>query len=340
MKTINMLSKADSVKGQGVGTAYLQQVELVTEGLKKEFKVVINQHGKFDITHIHSINVPFYFKALFHRKQKLVGSVHFLPVTLEKSLKLPFGTKKIFYKYVLSMYKHMDYLVTVNPRFIDDLESYGIPREKVTYIPNYISEEKLHPIPKKEWIAVRKKYNIDPQKFMVLSVGQLQKRKGVIEFIDLAKSMPDVEFVWAGGFSFGVISEGYEEIKKALKHPPKNCHFIGIIEWEEMNGLYNAADVMFQPSFDELFPMTILEAMNTETPLLLRDLDEYKPILKGYYLTGTNNEEFKQQIEKLQNDPQFRKKATNMSREGKKYYSKEHVLSQWKDFYEMVANGQ
>ena len=62
--------------------------------------------------------------------------------------------------------------------------------------------------------------------------------------------------MWAGGFSFGKISEGYEEIREAMKHAPKNIKFLGIVDREKMNEVYNMADVMFLPSYEELFPMT------------------------------------------------------------------------------------
>ena len=115
----------------------------------------------------------------------------------------------------------MDYLVTVNPVFIDKLADYGIPREKVTYIPNVVSEKNFYPLSTEKRGAIRKKCKIEKDTFTVLCVGQLQKRKGVLEFIEIARKMPDCQFVWAGGFSFGKISEGYEEIREAMKHAPK-----------------------------------------------------------------------------------------------------------------------
>ncbi|WP_367301730.1 hypothetical protein [Listeria fleischmannii] len=63
---------------------------------------------------------------------------------------------------------------------------------------------------------MRKKYQIPLDKFVVLGVGQVQHRKGVLDFIEVAKSLPDIQFVWAGGFSFGKITSGYEELKKNL----------------------------------------------------------------------------------------------------------------------------
>lgn len=57
MPTINMLSTADKVKGQGVGSAYLEQVDLVQNGLDKEFKVVVNKKVRTDIMHYHTIDL-------------------------------------------------------------------------------------------------------------------------------------------------------------------------------------------------------------------------------------------------------------------------------------------
>ena len=140
MKRINMLSKADMVKGQGVLSAHDEQVELAREVMENRAEILENAKGSSDITHYHSINPEYYLSTFRRRKQgALVGYVHFLPETVENSISLPRFAKNIFYKYMISFYKRMDYLVTVNPVFIDKLEAYGIPREKITYIPNVVS---------------------------------------------------------------------------------------------------------------------------------------------------------------------------------------------------------
>ena len=272
MLTINMLTRADSVKGQGVMSATEEQINLVTEGLKG-YNVVVNQLKIADINHIHTINPDFLFKSfLNNKKQPTIASVHFLPETLEKSISLPKPIKELFYKYVLSFYKQADYLVTVNPRFIDDLEKYGVDRSKVTYIPNFVSRETFYKITDQSKADLRKKFGLDPDKFTVVSAGQLQMRKGVLEFIDLATKMPDIQFVWAGNFAFKGISEGRKEIMEHMDDLPDNVHFLGLVERDRMNEFFNMGDVMLQLSFEELFPMTILESMNANIPLLLRDL--------------------------------------------------------------------
>lgn len=336
-RTINMLSKATSVKGQGVGSAYLEQVNLVQNNLKDMYKVEINQVKFADIRHYHTINLEFFLTLPFTKiKSSTVGYVHFLPETLENSIKLPKLAKKVFYKYVISFYKSMDYLVTVNPYFIDKLVNYGIDREKITYIPNYVSSKTFYKLDKKTKLTIRKKYNIDSDKFVVLCVGQLQKRKGVADFIEVAKSLPDIEFVWAGGFSFKQISDGYNEIKKIVDNPPSNVKFLGIVPREEMNNIYNMADVMFLPSYEELFPMTVLESANCKLPILLRDIELYKGILDGFYLKGTNNEGFRQEILKLSKDIVYYNKGSQMAGECSKKYNEESVARMWRAYYNRI----
>ncbi|MDF2568123.1 MAG: glycosyl transferase group 1, partial [Oscillospiraceae bacterium] len=304
MTTINMLSKADLIKGQGVLSAHNEQVNLIKNELYNEFEVVENKIKLCDITHYHTINLDFFFSIPFNKmKGVTVGYVHFLPETLDGSIHLPPPIKKIFYKYVISFYKQMDYLVTVNPYFIDRLESYGINREKVKYIPNFVSSEQFYLRGDKK--ELRQKYHLDTEKFTVLCVGQLQKRKGIFDFVKIAKRMPDVQFLWVGDSVFGKISDGYEEIKTIKENPPKNVNFMGLIEREDMNDIYNLADVMFLPSYEELFPMTILESMNCQIPILLRDIDIYKGILFDFYLRATDNDGFISVIEQLQSDKDY-----------------------------------
>lgn len=327
-----MLSSADKVAGQGVGSAYLEQVKLVREGASDIFDVQVNSKHPADILHHHTIDPQNYLR-MKNNKNLNVAYVHFLPDTLNGSIKLPKPAFHVFKKYVTRFYNHADYLVVVNPIFIDDLVKYGIPRKKIVYIPNYVSKEQFFKKSAKESIQIREKLGYSKEDFIVLGVGQVQTRKGVIDFVKVAESMPDVKFVWCGGFSFGVITDGYEELKQIYENPPKNVNFLGIIPREEMNDMFNMADVLFMPSYNELFPMAILEAVNTEKPLLLRDLKLYEDILFHKYLKGKDNNEFVKKITELQTDKQLYQKQSQQSKEISEYYSKENVLEIWRKFY-------
>lgn len=333
-KIINMFSQADSIKGQGVGSAFLEQLELVKNGLSDIFEITVNKTYKADIVHYHTLNIPYYLSIpLAKRYGTTVCYVHFLPETVKNSLNLPPAARKSFNGYMLSFYKHVDHLVTVNPYFIDRLEEYGVDRKKVTYIPNFVSETEFFPVSVDEKALLREKYGIDKTRFTVLGVGQLQTRKGIFDFFECAEKMPDVQFIWAGGFSFGIITEGYEKIKKVMENPPANLKFLGIVDRERMNEVYNISDLMFLPSFEELFPMTTLEAMNCGIPVLLRDIPIYNNILFDYYEKELSVDGFIKTIEKLINDKDYYGRARANSWKGHLFYNREHVLQMWEEFY-------
>ena len=121
MIRINMFSQADSVQGQGVGSAYKELIRLLRTRLVDEFYVTINKYGTSDLTHYHTINPTYFANSFLPSRGRKIGYVHFLPETLEGSVKLPEPVKSTFYKYVIDFYKRMDQIVVVNPIFIDKL---------------------------------------------------------------------------------------------------------------------------------------------------------------------------------------------------------------------------
>ncbi|MBO5530396.1 MAG: glycosyltransferase family 4 protein [Bacilli bacterium] len=333
---VNMLSMADSVDGQGVGSAYLELMKLLKEDGKDKFEIQLNANIKnCDIIHSHTVEPRNYIK-MKRAKVPTVAYVHFLPDTLDGSIKLPKFAFKIFKKYVISFYKNADHLVVVNPIFKKDMVKAGLDENKITYIPNFVSKEKFYKMNDKDRKKARKDFNIKDNEFVVIGAGQVQTRKGVLDFVEVAKKLPDVKFIWAGGFSFGAITDGHKELQRVMENPPKNVEFIGIIPREKMNDLFNAADLLFVPSYNELFPMTILEACSTDTPLLLRDLELYEDILFKKYLKANDNDKFAELITKLKDDEKTYKKAVDNSKYISNFYTKEHVYEMWDKFYTSI----
>lgn len=90
---LNMLSRADMVKGQGVLSAYEEELRLISGRLDRihgdsgDFKLNISINDKIDgdITHIHTVNPEFFLRLpAIKSKGIAVGSVHFLPETVDQ----------------------------------------------------------------------------------------------------------------------------------------------------------------------------------------------------------------------------------------------------------------
>ena len=333
---VNMLSMADSVDGQGVGSGYLELMKLLKEDGKDDFEITLNEGVKnCDIIHAHTFEPKNYIK-LKMAKVPTISYVHCLPEHFDGSIKLPKLAFKIFKKYVISFYKSADHLVVVNPIFKKDMIKAGLDENKITYIPNFVSKEMFYKKSDKEIVDIRKKYDLSENDFVVLGAGQVQNRKGVKDFVSVAEKLPDIKFIWAGGFSFGAITDGHKELEQLMKNPPQNVKFLGIIPRTEMNDIFNMSDLLFVPSYNELFPMTILEACSTDTPILLRNLELYEDILFKKYLSASNNEEFEKQILKLKTDKKEYDNQVCNSKYISDFYSKDHVYKMWKEYYTSI----
>ena len=328
-----MFSQAASVKGQGVGSAYTELIRLLRTHLVDKFYVTNNKYGKSDLTHYHTVNPTYFANSFSPARGRKIGYVHFLPETLEGSVKLPSLAKNVFYKYVIDFYKRMDEIVVVNPIFIDKLVKYGIKRENVKYIPNFVAKNKFYPESQEKKNSFRHQLGIPLDKFVVFGDGQVQARKGVDDFAKMAKANPNIQFIWAGGFSFGKITDGYDHFKKLVAEPPQNLKFTGIIDRQKLVDYLNIADLFFLPSYDELFPMSVLEAFSCNTPVLLRDLDLYEAIISGYYMKGSDFAEMNRQLQLAAQDQAILNKYSKLSQEASAKYSEDNLAQIWDDFY-------
>jgi 1,2-diacylglycerol-3-alpha-glucose alpha-1,2-galactosyltransferase len=328
---IRVFSKATTVPGQGVGAAYVEQLNLIQQS--KRLVVLQPNEPRPDLVHIHTINFRYWLAMLFIKIPRVVY-VHFLPSTLSSSIKLPRLFFGILKWYVKVFYKTASHLVVVNPIFIDPLMKMGIKKERIVFIPNYVDESKF--ATKVSNASIRKQWQF--KKFTVLGVGQVQHRKGVLDFIEVAKKLPAVDFVWAGGFSFKAMTAGYEELKKVMDNPPSNVRFLGIVPREKMNELYHGCDLFFLPSFDELMPMSVLEAAVCDKPILLRDLELYQPVFFKHYLSAHDVDGFVKMIKQLSENKEMYQQSLDHPRWLKNYYRKEAILKQWEDFYQEVVN--
>ena len=194
-----MPSLATSVKGQGVGSAYEELIHLLTEYGKDEIEVC--RRAGSGIFHFHTLD-PFSLLCMKLTRKPTIASVHFVPETMKGSLRLPKMIRRLFDGYMLLFYRSADYLHIVHPDTASILEQYGISKNRVFCIPNVVSEKGFIRKSKAEREEIRQRHGYRNSDFVVMGSGQVQTRKGIGTFAQVAREMPDTKFVWAGGFSF------------------------------------------------------------------------------------------------------------------------------------------
>jgi phosphatidylinositol alpha-1,6-mannosyltransferase len=141
-----------------------------------------------------------------------------------------------------------------------------MPPETVLVIPNTVSEQ-FRPVDRP---SAKSKFGLTAGP-VLLSVGRLntsERYKGqdlVIRALnDLIPDFPSILFLIAGDGDDRVRLEALVEDEKIGEH----VHFLGQVKQEDLNDLYNAADLFALPSTGEGFGIVFLEAMAAGTPAI------------------------------------------------------------------------
>lgn len=131
----------------------------------------------------------------------------------------------------------------------------------------------------------------------VLAVSSMNPSKNFPLVLDVARLMPDVEFIIAGGSNEKVF-------KSAGLDVPQNARLIGYVSDEELMALYHHASVFVYPSLYEGFGIPPLEAMMCGCPVVVSDIEVFHEVYGDSveYCDCYNVTKWKQVIENVLTD--------------------------------------
>ena len=118
----------------------------------------------------------------------------------------------------------------------------------------------------------RRRYGLADEQPVAMSVGHLMVRKGLLDFVALARRMPHVEFYWFGTAPRVSMPRA---VREAVDTAPDNCHFAGFVPREQVRDAYAGADLFVFLSHEETEGIVVLEALASRIPVLLRDIPVY-----------------------------------------------------------------
>ncbi len=305
--TINYISETEFFpKDQGVHTAYLTTLTIAR---RLGYKILINSFQKSDIVHVQTIG----FFSLFKLKtsKNTIVTAHLVPESFVGSLKgitYWFWFARLYLRY---LYNSADLVLAVSPLVKKNLVNLGV-ETRIEVLPNPVDDTLFRKVKNLREIG-RKKLNIPKEAFVLMCVGQVQPRKGVTDFMLLARKFKHLTFVWIGGKPFKSITAEDSKMNELLANPPNNFFLKGTFNYSEIPEIYNAADVFLFPSFQENAPMAVVEASSCRLPLVFRDNPEYKLLYGSGYIACTNIKDFEQAIRRLSTDKKYYDKYADES---------------------------
>ena len=193
-------------------------------------------------------------------------------------------------------YRQGDLVITPSVYASRVLAGYKIGRPIYT-LSNGIDTDFFRPDPA-AGARFRERYCLAEGQQCVISVGHWSARKGLPEFTELARRMPQVRFIW-----FGRAEEGHlpDEIRAAMDAAPGNVLFAGYVPADELRDAYCGADAFVFLSHQETEGISVLEALACGTPTIVRDIPVYDNWLedgKSVYKAGSLGQ-FAQELQDL-----------------------------------------
>jgi glycosyltransferase involved in cell wall biosynthesis len=264
-----------TVDGHGVHVAMMQ---LAQAQQKLGITVKINPKGPEAIMHFHSAGPFAYLRLLRHRRIR-VTTAHVTPYSLHGSIRWAPRLDRLVSAYLRSYYNKAHLIIAVSETSANELREIGV-RPPIEVIPNGLDADIFRRSPHSRAIA-RETLGIETNARVVLTVGQIQPRKGIADFIELAERFPELSFIWVGDTLFGAASDGRKEIRRTLAKKPENLHFTGQVEHERVSFYYHAADIFVSLSSHETFGLAPVEAGMASLPLVLSKLPVFEEIFSA-----------------------------------------------------------
>ncbi|MGI4750700.1 MAG: glycosyltransferase family 4 protein [Janthinobacterium lividum] len=334
MLKIHVVSETPFVmKGQGVHTAFVEQIELLRE--KSDIQVVVNEEGWGDLMHCHTYG-PYYFWKGRRYKKRRIHTAHVIPDSIKGSLPMWKQLFPFVNWYFKKVFSYADVVIALSPMVEEAILKLGVKSRIVKiYNPVLISKWKRTEENRQKG---RQLLMLSGDRKIILGVGQLQRRKGLEDFIDIAEAMPEADFVWVGGRPFGKLTEGIERINNRIKTASPHIHFAGMLDLAAMPAIYAAADLLLFTSYQENCPLAPLEAAACGMPVVYRDIREYELLYEQPYLKAKTTDTFIQIIKKLLNDQEFYAEGLAISAELIKQFNQEKIRKELIDLYKSVVD--
>ena len=216
MKTYIYEGGLGIVAKSGVGSAIKHQKNMLKQADIEEAK----SWKEADIVHINTV-FPDSVLAACLAKMQGKKVVYYGHSTMEDFRNSFIGSNRfapLFKKWICFCYGLGDIVITPTEYSKGLLKSYGI-QKKIYAVSNGVDTEFFQSRNKeKEKQELHEKYKIPRNRKVVVSAGHLIQRKGILDFLKLAKMMPETTFIWFGGGNDSLVTQ---EVKEAVKRKVK-----------------------------------------------------------------------------------------------------------------------
>ena len=283
------------VRRSGVGKAVEHQREML-----ERIGVPVTDHARRDARVVHCNTVlPDSLLAAWWarlRGKRVVFYGHSTMEDFKASFRGSDRLAPLFRRWIKLCYSSGNVVITPTEYSRELLLQYGV-RRPVYALSNGVDTDFFAPSPARRK-AFRERYGLGETDKAVISVGHYIARKGLPEFVELARSMPETRFFWFGYTKLELVPQS---IRDAIASAPSNLAFPGFVERDELRDAYCGCDVFAFMSHEETEGIVVLEALSCGIPTVVRDI----PVYGGWLRDG-------EQVYKAADDGAFRQRVAGL----------------------------
>jgi len=332
MKVALYFESEKLIQTSGIGRAFYHQ-KMALESAGVEYTT--DTEDNFDILHINTVGITSTSEIESARKKgaKVIYHAHSTEEDFRNSFILSNQIAPFLRKHLIHLYSQADYIITPTAYSKKLLIDYGINVE-IEDVSNGIDlnrfkydEEKVK--------AFKNYFSIEDNQKVVISVGLYFERKGIQDFMEVAKYFPDIKFIW---FGYTPMISIPKSVRDLIHDHPRNVILPGYVKGPIIEGAYAAADCFFFPSYEETEGIVVLEALASKCPVLIRDIPVYEDWLvhNESCFKAHDNEGFVQIIRQIISGENFNPSIKENGYEIAKARSIEEIGKKLKLIYDKV----
>ena len=280
MKILLYAEGLKTIGKSGLGKAIKHQMKALED---EHIEYTLNPKDDYDIIHINTWFLKSYFMAKKAKKKnkKVVYHAHSTEEDYKNGFIFAKQTSKLIKWWLIKCYSLGDVIVTPTLYSKKLLQGYkGLENKKIYAISNGVELDFFYKN-KKLGKDFRKKYGYTEDDKVIIGIGLYIERKGIVDFVELAKRMPEYKFIW---FGYSPLVAATRPVRKAVNTKLDNLTFAGYVERDMIRAALNGCDLYLFPTFEETEGIPIIEAISCGTDAIIRDI----PIFDDWLEDGKN----------------------------------------------------
>jgi len=283
----------------------------------------------FDVVHSHEI----YGLFPYILKTPTIFTLHAIwwkESMIEKKVYQKFWRKVSEFKLRL-LYSKLTKFTALSRYVLEELKrkNFDISFKKTIIIENPVSDE---------FFNVKKK-----EEPMILYPASLIPRKNQLGFLKAISMIKNelgdykIVFTTSSRHEYGI------KVRKYAENNNLNVEFLGRVPYQKLPSLYSRAAIVALTSFEEVLPMSIIEALSTGTPVIASNVGGIPYVVQngitGFICNPHEPKDIAEKLLILVSDKNTRKKMGRTGRKNaEKRWKAEIIAKKYLDLYLEVAN--